>query len=160
MEVSYDDNGKWVIVFRWTSDNDFYMWAIEAADGNPKWYLRKGPAADGNFNGTDIVGSQNFKPKKPIDQGENTSDALNAPKGTDFHIIKVSAIGSTITGYFDDVKLIEATDTTHSKGTVGIRNDTIVGTVDNFAVYGPDGDFAVQLQGKLAAIWGRIKDGY
>ena len=59
-------------------------------------------------------------------------------------------MGSDITLFIDGVEM----------GTAGIRYETIVGTVDNFHVYGPGGPTAVEAKGKAATTWGQLKARY
>jgi len=85
---------------------------------------------------------------------------------------RVEGEGDSIKCYFfsrDDIMelddpapnapIIEATDNSNLEGCVGIRNDSIVGTIDDFAVYGEEGleGLAVGAIEKLATTWANIK---
>ncbi|MBM3240191.1 hypothetical protein FJZ31_28230 [Candidatus Poribacteria bacterium] len=180
MTVTYDDDDKWPIVFRYTDPNNYYFFAVEQMDsdqgaGPPQAYLLKAPAADGALNGTNVVPIVQM-PGLKIKQGggqqlPDTDKAFNAPVETEEWVVRVVVKGNTIKCYFfprKDIRklndpapnkpIIEATDDSNPKGCVGIRNDTIVGTVDDFAVYG-EGEivFSVDVREKLAITWGNIK---
>ncbi len=175
MTITYDDNDKWPLVFRYTDENNYFFFAVEQASsdqgGSPIAYLRKAPAADGQFNGTDIRGSVTM-PGVEIKQGAKQEGTLNAPVETEEWVVRVVLEGDSIKCYFfarDDIgelddaapnaPIIEATDSSNTEGCVGIRNDSIVGTIDDFAVYGADGlgALAVDAIQKLAVTWGNIK---
>jgi len=84
--------------------------------------------------------------------------------GNTVYTMKVSAIGNEIKLYFGEKGKVEllntVKDSTYKRGTVGIFNGTVVGTIDNVRVYGKAGPFAVDAQGKLATLWGSIKIRY
>jgi len=178
MTVTYDDDDKWPLVFRYKDSNNYYFFAIEQADsdqggGPPKAYLLKAPAADGALNGANVMPVVDM-PGLKIKQGggkqlPDGDKQVNAPVETEAWVIRVEVKGDNIKCYFfprKDIKrlddlapnkpIIEAKDNSNPKGCVGIRNDTIVGTVDDFAVYGTGG-LAVEARGKLATAWGNMK---
>ncbi|MFC1714139.1 hypothetical protein ACFL6S_10730 [Candidatus Poribacteria bacterium] len=175
MTITYDDDDKWPLVFRYTDENNYYFFAVEQAlsdqGGSPIAYLRKAPAADGEFNGIGI-GASPTMPGVEIKRGAMQEGTLNTPVETQEWVVRVELEGDSIKCYFfsrgdirelDDpapnAPIIEAADASNPEGCVGIRNDSIVGTIDDFAVYGEDGlgALAVDAIQKLAVTWGSIK---
>jgi hypothetical protein len=174
MTVTYDDNDSWIIVFRYKDSGNYYFFGVEQANSegggvSPIARLLKAPAADGNQNGALIAETQ--MPGVKIKRGAATDNDLAAPVETEEWVIRVEATGNQMKCYFfprKDIKnlgdkvpnppLLEAEDNANPKGCVGIRNDTIVGTIDDFLVFGPEGsELAVATKGKLAVTWGDIK---
>lgn len=175
MTVTYDDDDTWPLVFRYKDSNSYYFFAVEQFDSDqgandPEAFLRKAPAPDGEFNGNNVVGSVKM-PGLKIKQGAATANDLPAPVEKEAWVLRVEVKGQDIKCYFfsrDDIKnlddpapnppIIEANDNSNPKGCVGIRNDSIVGTIDDFLVYGPDGfGLSVEAKEKLTTTWGNIK---
>jgi len=184
MTVTFDDDDKWPLVFRYTNPDNYYFFAIEQKDsvpaGNaPTAYLLKAPAADGALNGTNVVPSVDM-PGVKISQGggkelPDVDKAVKDPVETEEWVIRVVVKGSDIKCYFfkrkdinklDDLApnkpIFEAKDASNSKGCVGLRNDSMIGTIDDFAVYGASGltGLAVDARGRLATSWGLLKTSY
>ncbi|MBI1925401.1 hypothetical protein HYR99_14260 [Candidatus Poribacteria bacterium] len=82
------------------------------------------------------------------------------------HVWKFVVKGDTITAYLDGKKLMEGTDKTYKKGTIGLGGHSFgsatgknVILFDNVSVNGPGipAAFSVSPGGKLALTWGEIK---
>ena len=54
-------------------------------------------------------------------------------------------------------KVGEFTDSTHRRGTVGLHTASNASDFSNIVVFGPGGAFAMDAQGKLATVWGALK---
>lgn len=161
-EITFDDDDQWGLVFRYADEDNWYVYEVDQNDCHQagkeaaaEWRIKK------RKGGGDPVVIAKGPAPCPSKDSPDIGDDLKAPVSTDIHKYKVTVKGNSITAFMDDKKLGEATDADHPKGTAGIRYDTIVGTVDNFHVYGPagpGGGVAVEAKGKLTETWGRLKN--
>ena len=152
----------------YTGPDDYYFFGVE--QGNSTALLLKAPAADGARGGAAVA--PNAAVGVAIKNGAAVGGDLPKPQEEQEWVFRVTVEGDDITAWFflrseinklDDPApgppVFDTSDNSNPKGCVGIRNDTIVGTVDDFAVYDAGG-LAVDAKGKLTTTWGRIKVNY
>jgi hypothetical protein len=141
MTVTWDDDDKWPLVFRYKDENNYYFFAVEQRDSDqgrspPQAFLLKAPAADGALNGTNVAPTVEM-PGLKINQGGGKQlpdgEDLKAPVETEEWVLRVTVKGSSIKCYFfprkeikkldgpaPDSPIFDVKDDSNPKGCVGI----------------------------------------
>lgn len=166
--VTYDDNDCWFLVFRYTDADNYYMFSVEQGAAIARLWRAPAPDAPDARNGVPVAPDTPM-PGVQIQGGAATEGNLDEPVGTEEWVVRAVVEGNNIKCYFfprEDIEslddpapgppIIDMDDDSNSNGCVGIRNESIVGTIDDFAVYGPSG-LAVDAREKLATTWGNTK---
>lgn len=113
-------------IFRAQDTDNLYMWQINLTGGSTPPNLRPHVRENGNWNVLDAV---------------SIGDVIGDSKH-DQHHIRITVEGSSIVTYLDNTKVDARTDTTHAKGTIGLRTgpwSNQRGEFDNLLVESPDG---------------------
>lgn len=137
------DEGNWAgIAFRVQSDFEYYIYYMNVPDNKSELWLHAEPAFDTRTNLAQIAGANIL-----IENGV-------------FHEVQVVVEGDTFQLWIDGELQSEDVDGTYSTGKIGVWAWATQASFDDVTVTGDNivDTLAVEPTGKLATLWGRMKD--